>query len=144
MEILFSSNVGQKALSKALKTAASNGYAKVITVLVDNRVGDRVRKENLESALIKAASNGHYEVVGILAGKGVSGEELDMAPALKKAASKGHVKVAEFLIKGGAKLGKLTVAKAKALVNKGMQIPASNKVRMESFSSCMVEYIFRP
>jgi hypothetical protein len=53
----------------------------------------------------------------------------DGLTALQKAASKRHTKVVEILISSGASLDKLDVTDAEALVEKGLRIPSSNKVR---------------
>ena len=53
----------------------------------------------------------------------------DGLTALQKAASKRHTAVVEILICSGASLDKLAVTDAEALVNKGLRIPSSNKVR---------------
>ena len=53
----------------------------------------------------------------------------DGLTALQKAAAKRHTEVVEILISSGASLDKLAVTDAEALVNKGLRIPSSNKVR---------------
>jgi ankyrin repeat protein len=89
-------------LSNDLLTAAANGYAEVVELILDEpEVNVDVTDKDGNSALVLAATGGHVEVVDLLLEKNanVNFSGLDNISPIRAALVGGHTEVAELLLR---------------------------------------------
>ena len=101
----------------ALHEACHNGHARIVNLLISNKINVNAMDNNERTPLHEACENPFIEVVKLLVDKGsnVNADDVDGLTPMHEACANGHLDIIQFLLENGAEANALSFEENTAL-----------------------------